>query len=258
MQHGVSVSGAVWRSWDAAGHPGAALVRSKVWTRALATHRQEPLTHQSGSHGAAPSLLVHRLCRPRAQVKLFFTDVGKLPPPVLQFQRVTFGYSPAQVLYQDVRAGLLHGCGQACDLWPGASVGSCQPQQVSTAGPLQVQSLFSRMGTTVSSGAEPGAVWACGQQVLRLHARTCTERGRMCRDALLQGRPARRAQVDLGVDLDSRVALVGPNGTGKSTLLKLMCASPAPAFITGPRPAGQRRAGGPRAGRATWSRWTAW
>ena len=30
------------------------------------------------------------------------------------------------------------------------------------------------------------------------------------------------AQVDLGVDLDSRVAIVGPNGAGKSTLLKLM------------------------------------
>jgi ATP-binding cassette, subfamily F, member 2 len=30
------------------------------------------------------------------------------------------------------------------------------------------------------------------------------------------------SQVDLGVDLDSRVALVGPNGAGKSTLLKLM------------------------------------
>jgi ATP-binding cassette subfamily F protein 2 len=29
--------------------------------------------------------------------------------------------------------------------------------------------------------------------------------------------------VSLGVDLDSRVALVGPNGAGKSTLLKLMC-----------------------------------
>ena len=32
----------------------------------------------------------------------------------------------------------------------------------------------------------------------------------------------RRLQVDLGVDLDSRVAIVGPNGAGKSTLLKLM------------------------------------
>ena len=30
------------------------------------------------------------------------------------------------------------------------------------------------------------------------------------------------AGVDLGVDLDSRVAVVGPNGAGKSTLLKLM------------------------------------
>jgi len=29
-------------------------------------------------------------------------------------------------------------------------------------------------------------------------------------------------RIDLGVDLDSRVALVGPNGAGKSTLLKLM------------------------------------
>lgn len=36
------------------------------------------------------------------------------------------------------------------------------------------------------------------------------------RDAILY------SGVDLGVDMDSRVAIVGPNGTGKSTLLKLM------------------------------------
>ena len=29
-------------------------------------------------------------------------------------------------------------------------------------------------------------------------------------------------KLDLGVDCDSRIALVGPNGAGKSTLLKLM------------------------------------
>ncbi|GAX80370.1 hypothetical protein CEUSTIGMA_g7809.t1 [Chlamydomonas eustigma] len=62
-------------------------------------------------------------------VKLRFENVGKLPPPVLQFTQVAFGYSPDKVLYRD---------------------------------------------------------------------------------------------VDLGVDLDSRVAIVGPNGAGKSTLLKLM------------------------------------
>mmetsp|Transcript_4055 Transcript_4055/g.8766 ORF Transcript_4055/g.8766 Transcript_4055/m.8766 type:complete len:605 (-) Transcript_4055:1170-2984(-) len=62
-------------------------------------------------------------------LKLRFENVGKLPPPVLQFTQVAFGYSPDKVLYRD---------------------------------------------------------------------------------------------VDLGVDLDSRVAIVGANGTGKSTLLKLM------------------------------------
>ena len=62
-------------------------------------------------------------------VKFHFENVGKLPPPVLQFADVTFGYTPDRVLY---------------------------------------------------------------------------------------------SHVDLGVDLDSRVALVGPNGAGKSTLLKLM------------------------------------
>lgn len=62
-------------------------------------------------------------------VKFYFENVGKLPPPVLQFTEVSFGYSPDKILYSN---------------------------------------------------------------------------------------------VDLGVDLDSRVAVVGPNGAGKSTLLKLM------------------------------------
>ena len=62
-------------------------------------------------------------------VKFHFENVGTLPPPVLQFSDVAFGYSPDKILYSN---------------------------------------------------------------------------------------------VDLGVDLDSRVALVGPNGCGKSTLLKLM------------------------------------
>jgi len=31
------------------------------------------------------------------------------------------------------------------------------------------------------------------------------------------------SKLNLGVDLESRIALVGPNGAGKSTLLKLMC-----------------------------------
>jgi len=35
-------------------------------------------------------------------------------------------------------------------------------------------------------------------------------------------------KLDLGVDLDSRIALVGPNGAGKSTLLKLMTGTNIP------------------------------
>ena len=35
-------------------------------------------------------------------VRLKFTDVPKLPPPVLQFSEVTFGYSPQQILYTKV------------------------------------------------------------------------------------------------------------------------------------------------------------
>lgn len=35
-------------------------------------------------------------------VRLQFTNVGKLPPPVLQIDRVTFGYSPEAILYENV------------------------------------------------------------------------------------------------------------------------------------------------------------
>jgi len=68
-------------------------------------------------------------------LKLSFEDVGELPPPVLQFQNVSFGYPGQPLLYRD---------------------------------------------------------------------------------------------LDFGVDLDSRVALVGPNGVGKSTLLNLMSGELSP------------------------------
>ena len=90
-----------------------------------------PKTYQSKEKVLAKMVrdgLTEKVSQERV-VKLQFTNVGKLPPPVLQFAGVKFGYSPDAVLYSD---------------------------------------------------------------------------------------------VDLGVDLDSRVALVGPNGCGKSTLLKLM------------------------------------
>lgn len=40
-------------------------------------------------------------------VRLTFTNVGKLPPPVLQFSDVTFGYSKDKVLYSNVSAPLV-------------------------------------------------------------------------------------------------------------------------------------------------------
>nr|TKW06760.1 hypothetical protein SEVIR_7G261800v2 [Setaria viridis] len=79
--------------------------------------------------------LTEKVVRDRILVLFRFTNVGKLPPPVLQFVEVTFGYTPHNLLYK---------------------------------------------------------------------------------------------KLDLGVDLDSRIALVGPNGAGKSTLLKLMTGEVAP------------------------------
>ena len=36
------------------------------------------------------------------------------------------------------------------------------------------------------------------------------------------GKPLVYKDIDIGIDLDTRIALVGPNGAGKSTLLKLI------------------------------------
>lgn len=52
-------------------------------------------------------------------VRLRFKDVGKLPPPVLQFTTVTFGYSPDKILYHDVDFGV--------DLVRGTASGSIVP-----------------------------------------------------------------------------------------------------------------------------------
>ena len=43
-------------------------------------------------------------------VKIAFTDVPKLPPPVLQFAEVTFGYSPKKILYTKVGCTRDHHC----------------------------------------------------------------------------------------------------------------------------------------------------
>ena len=44
-------------------------------------------------------------------------------------------------------------------------------------------------------------------------------------------------ELDIGVDCDSRIALVGPNGCGKSTLLKLMAGNSPRRRVTKPHPA---------------------
>jgi ATP-binding cassette subfamily F protein 2 len=44
-------------------------------------------------------------CGPQV-IKIRFENVGKLPPPVLQFVEVAFGYSPDKVLYSHVDLGV--------------------------------------------------------------------------------------------------------------------------------------------------------
>lgn len=46
-------------------------------------------------------------------VRLRFENVGKLPPPVLQFSGVAFGYSPDKILYRLVHL-LAPACGHEC------------------------------------------------------------------------------------------------------------------------------------------------
>ena len=81
-----------------------------------------PRVCDSASHSVTPLIrprMVLKSGHASAQVRLFFTQVGKLPPPVLQFQNVTFGYSHAHVLYQNVRRAHIGPClaahpGRAC------------------------------------------------------------------------------------------------------------------------------------------------
>jgi len=41
-------------------------------------------------------------------------------------------------------------------------------------------------------------------------------------DFAYSGQPALFKKVNFGIDMSSRVAIVGPNGVGKSTLIKLL------------------------------------
>ena len=120
-------------------------------------------------------------------VKLNFTDVGKLPPPVLQFINVTFGYSPDRVLYSDVSLALMF-----------TSLSSHLTAECSQMAACPLAVLLSH------------TVFMSSEECHLVHAAEATDE------------EGGWAQVDLGVDLDSRVAIVGPNGAGKSTLLKLM------------------------------------
>jgi len=74
------------------GHGSAKLARQ-------AQSRQKVLAKMEDA-GLTEKVVQDRLLR------LSFIDVGKLPPPVLQFQEVSFGYSPNKLLYRGLDFGI--------------------------------------------------------------------------------------------------------------------------------------------------------
>lgn len=81
------VSGAWGRGWASPPVAGRGGMASGALPARAALAR--PLSAHS-----LPLSLPHPLSISPQVVKFHFTNVGKLPPPVLQFSDVTFGYSP--------------------------------------------------------------------------------------------------------------------------------------------------------------------
>jgi ABC-type multidrug transport system fused ATPase/permease subunit len=154
--------------------------------------------------------LTERVAHDRT-VKLRFANVGKLPPPVLQFTQVTFGYSPDKV-----RA-------RTCQHAAAAALGAvllCASQPPPPPLPPPTPLPPALLALLCCSATRPLAYqrW--------LHVLLC----HLALPPPLPLGPLPQvlySDVDLGVDLDSRVAIVGPNGAGKSTLLKLMVGAAA-------------------------------
>jgi ATP-binding cassette subfamily F protein 2 len=74
------------------GHGSAKLARQ--------AKSKEKLINKMVEEGMTEKVVADRVLR------LSFEDCGKLPPPVLQFNKVTFGYSPDKVLYKDLDFGV--------------------------------------------------------------------------------------------------------------------------------------------------------
>lgn len=127
-----------------------------------------------------------------------FPECDKLPPPVMPFTGVGFSYSGRKVRS------------------PADSLSRCQPSSFGVCPPLPrgpgsccilVEALC-RTGVARLLCLAPDG---CGERQVPFDCATKTPQ----EDYLYQN-------LELGIDCDSRIALVGPNGAGKSTLLKLM------------------------------------